>query len=199
MSDISHIVRLAAALANHRRRSPSTIGRWASGDGRFYSRLAGGHDITIRRAVRIMQWFSDHWPSDLAWPPDIPRPAPSASVTQPSEYRNGNPAPAPATAPADLMESVTCMLDAGDEPAAIECAMALNAKGLLASPNALCQALRVERYVYDQVVKRYADGRPGEHKLPRRLLATTRSLPASACCSRWSRPATSAFNPGAGE
>ena len=73
------------------------------------------------------------------------------------------------------MESVTRMLDAGDEPAAIECAMALNANGLIASPNALCQALRVERYVYDQIVKRYADGRPGEHKLPRRLLGGKKS------------------------
>ena len=133
----------------------------------MYSRLKCGRTLTILRADRALRWFSDNWPTNLAWPPDIPRPTPSESVTRPSEYRNGGPAPAPA--PADLMASVTRALDAGDEPAAIECAMVLNAKGLIASPNALCQALRVERYVYDQVVKRYTDSRPGERKRPRHL------------------------------
>ena len=146
------------------------ISHWAASyravrKGDMFHRLESGHDCTVATYARIMQWFSDQWPADLPWPSDIPRPAPSPSVTQPSVYRNGSPEPAPA----DIMESVTRALDAGDEGAAIACAMALGADGLIASPNVLCQALRVQRYVYDQVVKRYVDGRPGERKLPRRL------------------------------
>lgn len=59
-----------------RERSPHTVGRWVDGDGMLYARLKRGHDITTRRAARIAQWFSDHWPDGLDWPADIPRPAP---------------------------------------------------------------------------------------------------------------------------
>ena len=42
------------------------------------NRLRRGHTITLRRVARVLQWFSDHWPADLEWPSDIPRPLPSA-------------------------------------------------------------------------------------------------------------------------
>ena len=58
-------------------RSPHTVGRLASGDGRLYHRLAAGRDITTRRAARVVQWLSDHWPAGAEWPSDIPRPAPT--------------------------------------------------------------------------------------------------------------------------
>ena len=41
------------------------------------NRLRRGHTITLRRVARVLQWFSDHWPADLEWPSDIPRPMPS--------------------------------------------------------------------------------------------------------------------------
>ena len=54
-----------------------SLGRWASGSGDFTPRLERGHDITTRRAARVAQWLSDHWPADLEWPSDIPRPEPN--------------------------------------------------------------------------------------------------------------------------
>lgn len=51
-----------------------TVGRMASGSGDFYARLKCGHDLTTRRAVRVTQRLSGHWPADLPWPSDIPRP-----------------------------------------------------------------------------------------------------------------------------
>ena len=70
------IVRLIEDLALELRRSPHTVGRLASGSGDFYIRLKRGHDLTTRRAERVLQWFSDNWPEDLPWPSDIPRPEP---------------------------------------------------------------------------------------------------------------------------
>ncbi len=36
----------------------------------------------VRTKVRILQWFSDHWPADLEWPPDISRPARKVRILQ---------------------------------------------------------------------------------------------------------------------
>ena len=71
-----HIVKLIELLAQARNLSPRTIARYATGSGDMYDRLVAGCDMTIRRATRVTQWFSDHWPEDLDWPEDIPRPAP---------------------------------------------------------------------------------------------------------------------------
>ncbi|MCY3855975.1 MAG: hypothetical protein OXF78_06745 [Rhodospirillales bacterium] len=70
---------MTGLLANATDRSPHTIGRYAAGSGDFYSRLVAGHDVTTRRAARVVQWLSDHWPADLAWPADISRPGPRAT------------------------------------------------------------------------------------------------------------------------
>lgn len=69
------IIRLIEALARAVRRSPHTVGHMASGSGDFYARLKRGHDLTTRRAARVAQYLSNHWPTDLPWPSDIPRPA----------------------------------------------------------------------------------------------------------------------------
>ncbi len=71
-----YIIKLLEVMATEMRRSPHTIGRLASGSGDFYVRLVRGHDLTIRRAARVFQWLSDHWPDGLDWPEDIPRPLP---------------------------------------------------------------------------------------------------------------------------
>ena len=69
-----HIVILIETLAAARHRSPHTIGRLASGSGDFYARLAAGHDLTTRRASRVVGYLSDHWPESVEWPAGIPRP-----------------------------------------------------------------------------------------------------------------------------
>ena len=75
----TEILRVARIYAAHRRIALSTVGRLGMGHGHFFDRLADGR-VTIRRAERALQWLSDHWPADLVWPSDIPRPAPSVEV-----------------------------------------------------------------------------------------------------------------------
>lgn len=70
------IIRLCEVYAARRGLSLSTVSTYAAAAGDFYKRLKAGHDLTTRRAARVIQWFSDHWPADLEWPPDIPRPTP---------------------------------------------------------------------------------------------------------------------------
>ena len=73
----SDVIKLIDAAAEASGLSPHTIGRYASGNGNFYGRLKRGLDLTTRRAARVIQWLSDHWPEDLDWPSDIPRPTPN--------------------------------------------------------------------------------------------------------------------------
>ena len=70
--------RLTGSFAGHTSRSEATVSRLATGSGETMNRLRRGHTITLRRVARVLQWFSDHWPADLEWPSDIPRPLPSA-------------------------------------------------------------------------------------------------------------------------
>lgn len=74
----NQIIHLIDVMAEATARSPHTLARYAAGSGDFYARLKVGHDITTRRAARVVQWFSDQWPSDLEWPLDVPRPVPKA-------------------------------------------------------------------------------------------------------------------------
>lgn len=71
------ILRLCQIFAEAKNLSISTVSTYAAGSGDFCARLEDGKDITTRRAARVTQWISDHWPEDLEWPADIPRPAPS--------------------------------------------------------------------------------------------------------------------------
>ncbi len=142
------------------------------------SRLVRGHTITVRRAVSIIQQFSDHWPLGATWPPDIPRPAPSPdspaarSESQAAEIQIAD----PGAAVLGLRRRATDATggDAPDWAEAARCQAEMMriarrldpATGRLASPAALCAALGgIPRHVYDDVVRRYA-GRPGRQ--PRR-------------------------------
>ena len=73
-NQITLLARIYAARSNYRL---STVARYMGGSGDTISRLEAGHDLTMRRYNRFMQWFSDHWPDDLEWPSDIPRPDPA--------------------------------------------------------------------------------------------------------------------------
>lgn len=70
------LIELIDQMAAATGRSPHTVGRLCAGSGDFYSRLVAGHDLTTRRAERVAQWFSDHWPTNHDWSSDIPRPPP---------------------------------------------------------------------------------------------------------------------------
>lgn len=67
---------LCVSMARHVGRAETTVIRWASGSGDTLKRLRGGKPFTDVRMVKIIQWFSDHWPNDLEWPGKFPRPKP---------------------------------------------------------------------------------------------------------------------------
>ncbi len=134
ISDMSPIALtgLIELLAVYAHKSPATIGRKAAGSGNFYHRLKRGHDITTRKAASVTQWLSNNWPADLPWPLDIPRPTPAPD------------------SPAVKSLSADPLIDA----------LALNDQGRILCPNDLCAALQTPRYVYDRVIRHYADGKP---------------------------------------
>ena len=57
--------------------SESRIAALAAGNPLFYVRLRDGGSCTIRLYLRVLRWFSDHWPEHLEWPPGVPRPEPA--------------------------------------------------------------------------------------------------------------------------
>ncbi|MFA7433676.1 MAG: hypothetical protein WCZ72_08170 [Gemmobacter sp.] len=69
-----HLISLCDALASHTNVSHWRVAFRVRGDGQFFSRLRKGGGCTAKTAARTLQWFSDHWPTDLEWPRDIPRP-----------------------------------------------------------------------------------------------------------------------------
>ena len=73
------IMTLCEVYAAERKLTLSTVSTYAAAAGDFYARLKRGHDLTTRRAARVVQWFSDNWPEGLDWPGDIPRPASSGA------------------------------------------------------------------------------------------------------------------------
>ncbi|MBM2357695.1 hypothetical protein JQX14_24450 [Sulfitobacter pseudonitzschiae] len=65
---------LAEAYAAHRGLTLATVSTYAANDGKFFRSLDEGAGCTLKRAEHLVRWFSDHWPADLTWPSDIPRP-----------------------------------------------------------------------------------------------------------------------------
>ncbi|TKA95416.1 hypothetical protein FAZ78_16915 [Cereibacter changlensis] len=69
-----HLIRLCDAYAAHANISHWRVAFLARGDGQFFKRLREGKGCTVKTASATVQWFSNHWPADLEWPADIPRP-----------------------------------------------------------------------------------------------------------------------------
>ena len=65
---------LAKSYATHSGLTLATVSTYAANDGKFFRRLEEGAGCTLKTAERVVEWFSDNWPSDLIWPADIPRP-----------------------------------------------------------------------------------------------------------------------------
>jgi hypothetical protein len=77
--NVQFLTALARQYAEHRGLALSTVSTYAAQDGKYFGRLEAGAGCTIAKANRIVRWFSDHWPPDLEWPRDIPRPPKSKS------------------------------------------------------------------------------------------------------------------------
>lgn len=81
--------------------SESTIANKAAGQAHFFRRMRAGASVTVDRAQRILQWFSDHWPLDLEWPLEIPRPDPGPDAVCFAGVRTlTSTSPAPSETPA---------------------------------------------------------------------------------------------------
>ena len=109
----------------------------------------------MQRVARIIQWFSDHWPADLAWPHDIPRPDPS-----------------PDSPAGEALLAAQAVPDG----------LALNQRGHIAHVQAFLDALApngiapIDRQSYKNVIKLYCDGKPRADKDPRRGTELARVL-----------------------
>ena len=182
MSTRLHLLRLADEYRAATGLALTTISKRAAGHARLIDRLREGCDITTRRAERALRWFHDHWLDDPDWPDwpaGIPRPDPA-----PDPHRAqaaAEPAP-PADDPVHAVRALLDRIHTLRGPAAsetidwqavtaaqvemLQVAMRLRGDGQIASPNALCLALGVDRRVYDDVVHLYAGGRGGS-KRPR--------------------------------
>ena len=64
------------------------------------------------------------------------------------------------------------------ERSMFEAALVLREDGVIADPVALCAALQIQRYVYDDVVRRYSHGRRNATRAPRRGSRVARMLAA---------------------
>lgn len=74
--DIDALIKLAEAYASHAGLKLTTVSTYACNDGKWLDGLKSGRaGCTFRKAHSVTQWFSDHWPTDLAWPEDVPRPS----------------------------------------------------------------------------------------------------------------------------
>ena len=70
-----HLMSCATAFAEKRNMKLTTLGRKAANDSPFFTRLMENRtSFTARKYDEIIQWFSDHWPVDLAWPQAVVRP-----------------------------------------------------------------------------------------------------------------------------
>ncbi|WP_322895218.1 MULTISPECIES: hypothetical protein [unclassified Yoonia] len=68
------LITLAEMYAEHTGLKLSTVSTYATNDGKFFASLKLQSDCTLRRAQRVLSWFSRNWPNDLEWPSEIDRP-----------------------------------------------------------------------------------------------------------------------------
>ncbi len=69
-----YLHRLARVYSDAEGISLATTSNRACSHARLFLRLEEGRSCTIRTYHRVLEWFADHWPADLEWPADIPRP-----------------------------------------------------------------------------------------------------------------------------
>lgn len=73
---------IAAVVAAYIEAEPAKVTAVSSrafGESKLLPRFFDGQSsMTIERAERGLQWFSDHWPPSAVWPEGVVRPPPSS-------------------------------------------------------------------------------------------------------------------------
>ena len=151
------LISLADTYAHHYGVTHWAVSYRALGKGDFFVRLTAGRECTIRTYNKVLQWFSNNWPIDLAWPADIPRPDPAPD--------------SPAVQAMMAWQKERGNLNQSANESEADPLTTLNAKGHIADPEAFCKAISfgcaVQRTSFDQVVRQYSDGRPRANRMPR--------------------------------
>lgn len=78
MDAINDLIRTGRLYAAHVAIENTTLSWRLFNDSKKFDALIAGSDIQVRRHEAAMTWLSANWPSDLAWPEDVRRPAFSA-------------------------------------------------------------------------------------------------------------------------
>lgn len=89
----SHLTSLAAAYCDARKIEMVTVARLATGDWRFFERVAGGASFTARKYDAIVGWFASNWPTDIDWPVGVPQPTAMADQGRLEMARAANATP----------------------------------------------------------------------------------------------------------
>lgn len=167
--DSVNLHQLAVLYASYRSISLARVSNLVCRNAYLFKRLGQGFSCTLKTYNRVLQWFSDHWPLDLAWPADIPRPPPAAD----SPYAQAQAAQAQ---------------NLNNSPKDSENPLALDKRGELASPKALAASLlpsyasaaQMQSMIdsYYQLTRQYADGCARADKSPRQGTQAARLLAA---------------------
>lgn len=80
MKTIDTLLLLANTYCAAMALSESRVSTIIFNDGKILGRLRAGAEITVGRAEKATQWFSDNWPDGLAWPEDAARPSAAARI-----------------------------------------------------------------------------------------------------------------------
>lgn len=76
----NNLISLAETFASATGVSLATIGKRALNDNTFLARIVHGQTFTVRTYDRVVQWLSDNWPKDVAWPHSVDRPKKKAKA-----------------------------------------------------------------------------------------------------------------------
>ena len=70
-----HIVRLARLYSDATGASITSVSSRVFDDGKKLSAMIDNNaDLTLRRAAKALEWFSENWPAGVDWPAEIQRP-----------------------------------------------------------------------------------------------------------------------------
>ncbi len=82
MAAIEHLLTVVDAFRAAKGLSEARVATLMLGSGQSLARLRGGADIGVRRLSEALQWLSDNWPENAAWPDHVERPLPAAPAPE---------------------------------------------------------------------------------------------------------------------
>jgi hypothetical protein len=82
MTSIEQLLTLSRLYAEAQGIKLSTLSSRMFNDGKRLDAIEAGRPIQVTTFERAMQWLSDNWPEDPAWPAGITRPRPTAPTPE---------------------------------------------------------------------------------------------------------------------